>query len=72
MPTATSALALEQLSDALTHMVVRAAPSVLALHSARCSGFIWRPGLSAPWEGSCREHQVTILSTLVIGPLGKE
>jgi S1-C subfamily serine protease len=41
------ALPLQQLSDALTDIVDRAAPSIVAVHSARsrCSGFVWRPGL---------------------------
>jgi len=39
--------ALQQLSDALTDIVDRAAPSVVAVHStrSRSSGFIWRQGL---------------------------
>ena len=39
--------ALQQLSDALTDIVDRAAPSIVAVHStrSRCSGFVWRPGL---------------------------
>ena len=38
---------LQQLSDALTDIVVRAAPSVVGVHStrSRSSGFVWRPGL---------------------------
>ena len=38
---------LQQLSDALADVVVQAAQSVVAVHSARSrsSGFIWRPGL---------------------------
>jgi S1-C subfamily serine protease len=41
------ALPLQQLSDALTDIVDRAAPSIVAVHStrSRCSGFVWRPGL---------------------------
>jgi hypothetical protein len=41
------AFALQQLSDALTDVVDRAAPSIVAVHStrSRCSGFVWRPGL---------------------------
>jgi S1-C subfamily serine protease len=43
----TPAISLQHLSDALTDIVVRAAPSVVAVHSARSrsSGFVWRPGL---------------------------
>jgi S1-C subfamily serine protease len=39
--------ALQQLSDALTDIVDRAAPSIVAVHStrSRASGFVWRPGL---------------------------
>jgi S1-C subfamily serine protease len=38
---------LQQFSDALAAVVAEAAPSVVAVHSARSrsSGFIWRPGL---------------------------
>src|SRR6202166_1159573 len=41
------AIPLQQLSDALTDIVVQAAPSVVSIHSARShsSGFVWRPGL---------------------------
>jgi S1-C subfamily serine protease len=41
------ALALQQLSDALTDIVDRAAPSIVAVHStrSRSSGFVWRRGL---------------------------
>jgi len=41
------AIPLRQLSDALTDIVVQAAPSVVSIHSARShsSGFVWRPGL---------------------------
>ena len=43
----TPAIPLQQLSDALTDIVNRAAPSVVAVHStrSRSSGFVWRPGL---------------------------
>ena len=43
----TPAPALQQLSGALTDIVDRAAPSVVAVHStrSRSSGFVWRPGL---------------------------
>jgi S1-C subfamily serine protease len=43
----TPAIPLQQLSDALTDVVVRAAQSVVAVHStrSRSSGFVWRPGL---------------------------
>jgi len=43
----TPAIPLQQLSDALTDMVTRAAPSVVAVHSgrSRSSGFVWRSGL---------------------------
>jgi S1-C subfamily serine protease len=43
----TPALPLQQLSDALTNMVTRAAPSVVAVHSgrSRSSGFVWRTNL---------------------------
>ena len=43
----TPAIPLQQLSDALTHVVARAAQSVVAVHStrSRSSGFVWRPGL---------------------------
>src|SRR6266852_2367460 len=43
----TPAIPLQQLSDALTDIVKRAAPSVVAVHStrSRSSGFVWRPGL---------------------------
>ena len=38
---------LQQFSDALADVVAQAAPSVVAIHSARSrsSGFVWRPGL---------------------------
>ena len=41
------AIPLQELSDALTDIVVQAAPSVVSIHSARShfSGFVWRPGL---------------------------
>ena len=41
------AVPLQQVSDALTEVVVRAAQSIVAVHStrSRCSGFFWRPGL---------------------------
>jgi S1-C subfamily serine protease len=41
------AIPLQQLSDALTDIVARASPSVVAVHSprSRSSGFVWRPGL---------------------------
>jgi S1-C subfamily serine protease len=41
------AIPLQQLSDALTDIVDRAAPSVVAVHStrSRSSGFVWKPGL---------------------------
>jgi S1-C subfamily serine protease len=47
MSKSTSAISLQQLSDALAHVVDRAAPSVVAVHStrSRSSGFVWRPGL---------------------------
>jgi S1-C subfamily serine protease len=47
MPKPTPAIPLQQLSDALTDIVDRAAPSVVAVHStrSRSSGFVWRPGL---------------------------
>jgi S1-C subfamily serine protease len=47
MPKATSAIPLQQLSDAHADIVDRAAPSVVAVHStrSRSSGFVWRPGL---------------------------
>ncbi|MEA3150163.1 MAG: hypothetical protein QOD56_1102 [Gammaproteobacteria bacterium] len=47
MSTPTPAISLQQLSEALTDIVHRAAPSVVAVHSARSrsSGFVWRPGL---------------------------
>src|SRR3984893_19139294 len=43
----TPAIPLQHLSDALADIVNRAAPSVVAVHSARSrsSGFVWRPGL---------------------------
>jgi S1-C subfamily serine protease len=43
----TPAIPLQQLSDAFTDIVVRAAPSVVAVHStrSRSSEFVWRPGL---------------------------
>jgi S1-C subfamily serine protease len=43
----TSAISPQQLSDALAGIVDRAAPSVVAVHSARSrsSGFVWRQGL---------------------------
>jgi S1-C subfamily serine protease len=42
-----SAGPLQQFSDALADLVADAAPSVVAVHSARSrsSGFVWRPGL---------------------------
>jgi S1-C subfamily serine protease len=47
MPKPMPTVPLQQLSDALTEIVARAAPSVVAVHSARSrsSGFFWRPGL---------------------------
>jgi S1-C subfamily serine protease len=47
MSKSTSAISLQHLSDALTNVVDRAAPSVVAVHStrSRLSGFVWRPGL---------------------------
>lgn len=47
MPKPTPVISLQQLSDALTDIVVRAAQSIVAVHStrARSSGFVWRPGL---------------------------
>ena len=44
---ATPALPLQDLSDALAHLVSRAAASVVAVRGARAqsSGFVWRPGL---------------------------
>jgi S1-C subfamily serine protease len=47
MSNPTPASSLQHLSDALTDIVVRAAPSVVAVHSprSRSSGFVWRPGL---------------------------
>jgi S1-C subfamily serine protease len=47
MSKSTSAISLQHLSDALTNVVDRAAPSVVAVHStrSRSSGFVWRPGL---------------------------
>src|ERR1700686_1522483 len=47
MSNPTSASSLQHLSHALTDIVVRAAPSVVAVHSprSRSSGFVWRPGL---------------------------
>ena len=41
------AIPLQHLSDALTDIVVKAAPSVVSIHSGRShsSGFVWRPGL---------------------------
>src|ERR1700676_2616700 len=43
----TPAIPLQQLSDALTEVVTRAAPSVVAVHSgrSRSSGFLWRSSL---------------------------
>jgi len=43
----TPALPLQDLSEALAGIVLRAAPSVVAVRSARAqsSGFVWRPGL---------------------------
>ncbi len=43
----TPAISLQQLSDALTNVVTRAAPSVVAVHSgrSRSSGFVWRSKL---------------------------
>ena len=47
MTKSTPAIPLQQLSDALTDMVTRAAPSVVAVHSgrSRSSGFVWRSSL---------------------------
>jgi S1-C subfamily serine protease len=47
MSKSTSAISLQQLSDSLADVVDRAAPSIVAVHSARSrsSGFVWRPGL---------------------------
>ena len=44
---ATPALPLQDLSDALAHLVSRAAASVVAVRGTRAqsSGFVWRPGL---------------------------
>jgi hypothetical protein len=44
----TPAIPLQQLSDALTDIVERAAPSVVAVHStrSRSSGFVWRASRS--------------------------
>jgi S1-C subfamily serine protease len=41
------AISLQHLSEGLTDIVTRAAPSVVAVHSprSRSSGFLWRPGL---------------------------
>jgi S1-C subfamily serine protease len=41
------AISLQHLSEGLTDIVTRAAPSVVAVHSprSRSSGFFWRPGL---------------------------
>jgi S1-C subfamily serine protease len=43
----TPAISLQQLSDAFTDIVDRAAPSVVSVHStrSRSSGFVWRSGL---------------------------
>ena len=43
----TPTISLQQLSDALTDIVVRSAPSIVAVHCghSRFSGFVWRPGL---------------------------
>ena len=43
----TPALPLQDLSEALAGIVLRAAPSVVAVRCARAqsSGFVWRPGL---------------------------
>jgi S1-C subfamily serine protease len=47
MSNAIPAVSLQHLSNALTDVVVKAAPSVIAVHStrSRSSGFVWRPGL---------------------------
>jgi S1-C subfamily serine protease len=47
MSKAMPAIPLQQLSDALSEVVVKTAPSVVAVHStrSRSSGFVWRPGL---------------------------
>jgi len=47
MSKSTPAISMQQLSDALADIVDRAAPSLVAVHSARSrsSGFVWRPGL---------------------------
>ena len=47
MPNPMPDIPLQQLSDALTDIVVQAAPGVVSIHTARSrsSGFIWRPGL---------------------------
>jgi S1-C subfamily serine protease len=58
------AVPLQQLSDALTDAVVRAAQSVVAVHSTRSrfSGFLWRPGLIvAPDEVLDDEGDIVIV-----------
>jgi S1-C subfamily serine protease len=58
------AVPLQQLSDALTDVVVRAARSVVAVHSTRSrfSGFLWRPGLIvAPDEVLDDEGDIAIV-----------
>jgi S1-C subfamily serine protease len=47
VPNPSPVMPLQQLSDALTDVVGRAAPSIVAVHStrSRSSGFVWRPGL---------------------------
>jgi S1-C subfamily serine protease len=58
------AVPLQQLSDALTDVVVRAAQSVVAVHSTRSrfSGFLWRPGLIvAPDEVLDDEGDIAIV-----------
>ena len=58
------AVPLQQLSDSLTDVVVRAAQSVVAVHSTRSrfSGFLWRPGLIvAPDEVLDDEGDIAIV-----------
>jgi S1-C subfamily serine protease len=52
------ASSLQQLSDALADVVLQAAQSVVAVHSAhsRSSGFIWRPGLVVTADEALEEE----------------
>jgi S1-C subfamily serine protease len=63
MSKAESTAALETFSSAVSDLVARAAPNLVAIHSHRCrsSGFIWRPGLIVTAdEALADEGEITI------------